>query len=101
MLLEASDQSATARGKSGTKPREHARLAPQALQDVRLFRKADEQRSEIRRTLSLEHSRGARRSNRGLEFLGRAESDFLARLDLNLLAGGRVATNASCTIPHL
>jgi len=40
-------------------------------------------------------------SDRFLEFLGGAESDLLARLDLNGLSGGGIATHARGALPHL
>src|SRR5215510_8042991 len=44
---------------------------------------------------------GAIRSDRLLELLGGAERDLLARLDLDRLAGGRIATHARRALPDL
>src|SRR5258708_28045503 len=38
--------------------------------------------------------------DRFLQFLGGAEGDLLARLDLDRLAGGRVAAHAGGALPH-
>src|SRR5215471_8836143 len=40
-------------------------------------------------------------SDRFLQFFGCAECDLLARLDLNLLAGRRIAANARGALAHL
>src|SRR5262245_20671291 len=45
--------------------------------------------------------RGAEALVRLLEVLGRPEGDFLARLDLDLLAGGGVAAHARGALAHL
>src|SRR5262245_5158879 len=44
---------------------------------------------------------GAIRSDRLLELLGGAERDLLARLDLDRLAGGRIASHARRALPDL
>ena len=41
------------------------------------------------------------RSDRFLEFLGGAEGNLFARLDLNRLTRRRIAAHASGTVPHL
>src|SRR5437660_12839581 len=49
----------------------------------------------------LETGRARERSDCFLELLGRAERDFLAGLDLDRLAGRRIASHPGGAVPHL
>ena len=51
--------------------------------------------------LVLEKPTDAWRSERRLEFLGGAEGDLFAGLDLDRLTGCRIAAHAGSTIPQL